>query len=104
MKRLIYFLFIIFLGACQHPESDIYERNKNNNYISYYNPTEQIPSSDYTPSPTFTIYEEMERTSFAPVYEENNVLPMEVQNGVRFVWIEINDIKLRFIFDTGASS
>jgi aspartyl protease family protein len=29
---------------------------------------------------------------------------MELQNGVRYVWIEINGIKLRFIFDTGASS
>jgi aspartyl protease family protein len=29
---------------------------------------------------------------------------MEVQNGVRYVWIEINGIKLKFIFDTGASS
>jgi aspartyl protease family protein len=33
-----------------------------------------------------------------------NVLKMELQNGVRYVWIEINGIKLRFIFDTGASS
>ena len=29
---------------------------------------------------------------------------MELQNGVRYVWIEINGIRLRFIFDTGASS
>jgi aspartyl protease family protein len=33
-----------------------------------------------------------------------NVLEMELQNGVRYVWIEINGIRLRFIFDTGASS
>ena len=35
---------------------------------------------------------------------EKNTLPMEYENGVRYVWIEINGIKLRFIFDTGASS
>jgi len=29
---------------------------------------------------------------------------MEMENGVRYVWIEINGIRLRFIFDTGASS
>lgn len=29
---------------------------------------------------------------------------MEVENGVRYLWIEINGIKLRFIFDTGASN
>src|SRR5690606_11312224 len=39
-----------------------------------------------------------------PVESAKNVLTMEVQNGVRYVWIEINGIKLKFIFDTGASS
>ena len=29
---------------------------------------------------------------------------MEKEGGVRHVWIEINGIRLRFIFDTGASS
>jgi aspartyl protease family protein len=33
-----------------------------------------------------------------------NVLFMEQENGVRYVWVEVNGIKLRFIFDTGASS
>ena len=36
--------------------------------------------------------------------EYRNLLKMELQNGVKYVWIEINGIKLRFIFDTGASS
>lgn len=36
--------------------------------------------------------------------DHRNVLKMELQNGVRYVWIEINGIRLRFIFDTGASS
>lgn len=34
----------------------------------------------------------------------SNKLDMEVENGVRYVWIEVNGIKLRFIFDTGASN
>lgn len=40
------------------------------------------------------------------VFDETNknVLKMENQNGVRYVWVEINGINLKFIFDTGASS
>jgi aspartyl protease family protein len=36
--------------------------------------------------------------------EDENVLYFEQENGVKYVWIEVNDIKLRFIFDTGASN
>ena len=32
------------------------------------------------------------------------ILKMEDDNGVKYVWIEINGLKLKFIFDTGASS
>ncbi len=37
-------------------------------------------------------------------FENENIIPMENINGVRYVWIEINGIKLKFIFDTGASN
>ena len=33
-----------------------------------------------------------------------NILKMQRESGVRYVWIEINGIPLKFIFDTGASS
>lgn len=33
-----------------------------------------------------------------------NVLNMEIEDGVRYVWIEVNDVRLRFILDTGASN
>lgn len=33
-----------------------------------------------------------------------NVIEMERKDGVTFVWIEVNGIPLRFIFDTGASA
>lgn len=36
--------------------------------------------------------------------EPSNILYMEQENGVKYVWIEVNGIKLRFIFDTGASN
>ncbi len=32
------------------------------------------------------------------------ILKMENDNGVKYVWIEINGLRLKFIFDTGASS
>ncbi|WP_332019167.1 retropepsin-like aspartic protease family protein [Kaistella sp.] len=38
------------------------------------------------------------------VTEEENALPMERKDGVNYVWIEVNGIPLKFIFDTGASS
>ena len=38
------------------------------------------------------------------LFDSQNELKMEVENGVRYVWIKINGLNLRFIFDTGASS
>ncbi|HOK51162.1 MAG TPA: retropepsin-like aspartic protease [Bacteroidales bacterium] len=32
------------------------------------------------------------------------IVKMEKKNGVKYVWVEINGLKLKFIFDTGASS
>lgn len=100
IKSVVIFCFSLLFFGCNHPESKKYERNQKSNYGSQTLETESQPSSVYS------FNEELERTPTLPVYEENNrnVLKMEVQNGVRYVWIEINGIKLRFIFDTGASS
>jgi aspartyl protease family protein len=35
---------------------------------------------------------------------KKTILRMENDDGVKYVWIEINGLRLRFIFDTGASS
>ena len=32
------------------------------------------------------------------------IVKMENNNGVKYIWVEINGLKLKFIFDTGASS
>lgn len=32
------------------------------------------------------------------------IVKMENNNGVKYIWVEINGIRLKFIFDTGASS
>lgn len=36
--------------------------------------------------------------------EKKTIINMENENGVKYIWIEINGIRLRFIFDTGASN
>jgi aspartyl protease family protein len=36
--------------------------------------------------------------------QSKTIIKMENENGVKYVWIEINGIRLRFIFDTGASN
>lgn len=78
IKYFICFLFLF--AACTHPESDKYARNKG---ISVENSPNELSNEIETPSET---------------------LKMEVENGVRYVVVELNDIPLRFIFDTGASS
>lgn len=100
IKSVVIFCLSFLFFGCNHPESKTYERNQKSSYGSSTLETESQPSS------VFSFNEELERTPTQPVYEENerNVLKMEVQNGVRYVWIEINGIKLKFIFDTGASS
>lgn len=82
MKLNIPFLSVfLLLFGCDHPDSKSYSRDQK---------TEKPAEPVYTYSP--------------PVEEVLNKLDMEVENGVRYVWIEVNGIKLRFIFDTGASN
>jgi aspartyl protease family protein len=48
--------------------------------------------------------------NFSPtVYNKNDsngksIVNMESENGVKYIWVEINGLKLKFVFDTGASS
>ena len=93
MKQIFkIFIFCFFLLSCKHPEGEKYKRNQGR--------TEEYKSSK----------DEINLNGLQPEIQNNisqenrNVLKMELQNGVRFVWIEINGIRLRFIFDTGASS
>jgi aspartyl protease family protein len=44
------------------------------------------------------------RNNKSDTKEDENVLYFEQENGVKYVWIEVNEIKLRFVFDTGASN
>ena len=79
MKYVCVIVLIILIDACEHPEHKKYERNQGHEQT-----TEHTRESDSSSSTT--------------------QIEMEVESGVRYVWIEINGLRLRFIFDTGASS
>ncbi len=76
MSKLIIYSLLLICFSCDHPESNNFSRDN------------KVKSEIATNS------------------EKSNVnkLDMEVENGVRYVWIEVNGIRLRFIFDTGASN
>jgi aspartyl protease family protein len=90
-KLCILIISISFL-SCKHPEGKKYERNQGSK-IEFNSTSNEINES--------AVEFESQNNNFIP---NRNVLEMELQSGVRYVWIEINGIKLRFIFDTGASS
>jgi aspartyl protease family protein len=79
MNKSSLILIGCFLLSCNHPERKNFERNQGN--------ADGEISSDFIDSS-----------------EYSNSIPMEVENGVRYVWIHVNGILLRFIFDTGASN
>ena len=100
MKLKSSILILILLLGCKHPESKIFDRDQKNTLSSTIE-TEMIPQVNSTISVLdSTSLVEAERTPIVP----ENILAMENENGVKYVWIEINGIRLRFIFDTGASS
>jgi aspartyl protease family protein len=78
-KSILSTVFIFWLSGCNHPESNSFNRDN------------EINSS---PEATYSRNQGNAR----------NELEMELANGVRYVWIEVNGMKLRFIFDTGASN
>lgn len=45
-----------------------------------------------------------ERTTETNSNVESTIVQMENRNGVKYIWVEINGLKLKFIFDTGASN
>ncbi len=86
MRILTYLFYILILMSCTHPDENKYKRNKGVKSKFKDTNSGKFNSSD---------------TNFL---SNGNVLKMDVENGVRYVWVEINGIRLRFIFDTGASN
>jgi len=73
--RLRFLISLSVFTCCSHPESSEFSRNKDH--------AKQFSNTDS---------------------KDSEVLNFEVENGVKYVWIEVNGIRLRFIFDTGASN
>jgi aspartyl protease family protein len=85
MKTLNFTVLLIFIIGCTHPEESRYKRNQGLKSTTKggelnSNKSNSLPSNN------------------------GDILKMEIENGVRYVWVEINGIRLRFIFDTGASN
>jgi len=89
-------LLILLLG-CKHPESSDFDRD---NAIVQVVEEESSKENEYNAADSLTNFDE---TIEEPQASEN-ILPMENKNGVKYVWIEINGLRLKFIFDTGANS
>jgi aspartyl protease family protein len=92
IQKLYIFIFCLILVSCNHPEGKKYERNQGSKK-KYNSSNDEINVN--------AIQSEIQTNN---TQENRNVLKMDLHNGVRYVWIEINGIRLRFIFDTGASS
>lgn len=92
IKKLYFVFFCLIFLSCKHPEDKKYERNQGN-------------KKEYNSSNNEINVNAVESEIQSNTIQENrNVLKMELQNGVRYVWIVINGIRLKFIFDTGASN
>jgi aspartyl protease family protein len=104
MKLLISLIVLFLFSGCDHPEGKNFERNK-----KVTTTLEEIEANKKNTKENSAFTEKeidnIENTELPKVEIDNlNVLKMENQNGVKYVWIEINGIRLRFIFDTGASN
>lgn len=104
MKLLILPIVLVLFLGCDHPEGKNFERDK-----KVTTTLEELESNKHNTKKTSAFAENdidnIETTQLPKLEIDNlNVLKMENQNGVKYVWIEINGIRLRFIFDTGASS
>lgn len=98
MKLKFSIPILILLLGCKHPESKDFVRD--------HTAHKPIEIEDYPKENVYLPVDSLEAS--IEIIEEpsapENILPMENESGVKYVWIEINAIRLRFIFDTGASS
>lgn len=98
MKLIISLFILLLFSGCDHPENKNFERNQNTT-----KKLEEFEEGNAkTNEASVSNIEKVEQPKVA--IDNLNVVKMETQNGVKYVWIEINGIRLRFIFDTGASS
>lgn len=79
-KIIILIILSSLLITCGHKSGRIKKQNLSNNY-KY---SQQINKKDE--------------------FKNRTIVKMENENGVKYIWVEINGLNLKFIFDTGASS
>lgn len=95
MIRLLISLLLLIILSCKHPDADALsnshiEKRTNNNLAA------NSMTQKFTPESNI-LNDNIDA-------QKQNALPMEKKDGVTYVWIEVNGIPLKFIFDTGASS
>jgi aspartyl protease family protein len=77
IKKNTSFFILLIYTSCSHPEAEDFKRD---------NEKVDLISTDESS------------------ISKNNIIKFKTEHGVKYVWIEINGIPMRFIFDTGASS
>ena len=100
MKQIYRLLLLVILSvnSCTHPDADSISVGSNKHSSAKgqnFTPSETLPKS--------AVAIPAELPTQSPQVDDN-IVEMEKKDGVRYVWIEINGIALKFIFDTGASS
>lgn len=100
MYNVIFFFIVIFFVGCKHPESSANERTKNSPNTQSISDYSSLNASLPTDSSFVKLQNDQPKEA---ENKEENSIDMESSNGVKYVWVEINGLKLKFIFDTGAS-
>lgn len=100
MKIAIFIFLLVSFMSCKHPESSEYEPTKNSPTVER---KTDLSSLNVNLQVDSTVNLAPVETAKGSIEEENSI-DMESINGVKYVWVEINGLRLKFIFDTGASS
>lgn len=95
MIKLLVFSLLLLTVSCNHPDGKGGHHKKGKKIVIEEEPLYPMETN-----------EEFIATALPEEPEETpeTILEMEQQGGVKYVWIEINGVRLKFIFDTGASN
>ncbi len=100
-KKIIPFS-ILLLCNCKHPDAGSMLNSTAQNAGSQ--SLTGLSAENSTPIVNDSVaYAPLQPSVDSSTLEENSI-PIERKDGVTYVWIEVNGLPLKFIFDTGASS
>ncbi len=97
-RQLRSLVLLTILSNCKHPDADSLANKNSSREI------EKILSVVSAEDTRVPEHDSEVIAPFQAEVNEENALPMERKDGVTYVWIDVNGIPLKFIFDTGASS